>query len=174
MKNKVEKVSKRLYIDPGTVLSLTHMFYVQNVLNDIRMVYNGTLCVLNIALWAPHFGLAIVQHTLRALLPVYLQCDMDVGEMFLNFPLHPYLRPFSGVDITRIKSIPYKEGWYQDRNRVWGRWDKNFMGLTDSHYRYLQLLVHVKFIAYGEIKDIKPLPLYSCQAESSRRRILHT
>ena len=27
------------------------------------------------------------------------------------------------------------------------------MGLTDSHYRYLQLLIHVKFIAYGDRKD---------------------
>ena len=27
------------------------------------------------------------------------------------------------------------------------------MGLTDSPYQYLQLLIHVKFIAYGEIKD---------------------
>ena len=79
MKNKVEKVRKRLYIDPGTVLSLNHMFYVRKGLNDIRMVYNGTSCGLNLALWAPHFGLPIVQHTLRALLPGYSQCDMDVG-----------------------------------------------------------------------------------------------
>ena len=27
------------------------------------------------------------------------------------------------------------------------------MGLTESPYRYLQLLIHVKFIAYVEIKD---------------------
>ena len=26
------------------------------------------------------------------------------------------------------------------------------MGLTDSPYRYLQVLIHVKFIAYGERK----------------------
>ena len=27
------------------------------------------------------------------------------------------------------------------------------MGLTDYPYQYLQLLIHVKFIAYGDIKD---------------------
>ena len=68
--------------ETGTFLSPTHMFYVCKGLNDIRMVYNGTSCGLNLALWAPHFGLPIVQHTLRALLPVYSQCDMDVGESF--------------------------------------------------------------------------------------------
>ena len=95
------------------------MFYFRKGLNDIRMVYNSTSCVLNIALWAPHFGLPIVKHTLRALLPGYSQCDMDVGEMFLNFPLRPDLRPFSGVDITHIKSRPDEEGRDQDRIRVW-------------------------------------------------------
>ena len=59
---------------------------------------------LNLALWAPHFGLPIVQHTLRALRPGYSQCDMDVGEISLNFPLHPDLIPFTGVDITHNKS----------------------------------------------------------------------
>ena len=103
MKNKVYKVIKRLYIEPGTVLSLTHMFYFRKGLNYIPMVYNGTSFVFNTALWAPHFGLPIVQHTLCPLLP---ECDMDVGEIFLNFPLHPDLRPFAQVDITHIKSGP--------------------------------------------------------------------
>ena len=79
MKNKVDKVIKTLYIDPGKFLSLAHMFYVCKVLNDIRMVYNSNSCGLNLALWAPHFGLPIVQYTLCALLPVYSHCDMDVG-----------------------------------------------------------------------------------------------
>ena len=95
MKKKVNKVRKRFYIDPGKVLSLTPMFYVHKGLNDIRMVYNGTSCVFNLDIWAPYFGLPNVQHNLRALLPGYSQCDMDTGEIFLNFPLHPDLRPFA-------------------------------------------------------------------------------
>ena len=150
MKNNVENVRKSMYSDPGIVLSLTQMFYVRKGLNNIRMVYNGTLCNLNLDLWAPHFGLPIVQHTLRALLPRYSKCDMDVGEIFLNLPLHPEFRLFAGVDITHIKSSPDEEGWDQDRTRVWERWAKNFMGLTDYPYQSLQLLIHVKFISYGE------------------------
>ena len=78
------------------------MFYVDKGLTDIRMVYIGTSCGLNNVLWAPHFGLATVNHTLRSLLPGYHQCDMDVGEMFLNFPLHPIVRPYAGVDLTFV------------------------------------------------------------------------
>ena len=86
MKNKVGKVRKRMYIETGTVLSLTHIFYVRKGLNDILMVYNGTSCGLNLAIWAPHFGMQIFYHTICALLPGYSQYDMDVGEMFLNYP----------------------------------------------------------------------------------------
>ena len=153
MKNKVDKVRTMLYIEPGTVLSINHMFYVRNIFNDVWMVKNGTLCGLNLDLWAPYFGLTIVQHPLRALISGYSRSDMDVGEMFLNFPLHPDLRPFSGVDITHIKSRPDEEGWYQDSTTGWERCAKNFIGLIDSPYQYLQLLIHVKFIAYGERKD---------------------
>ena len=74
---------------------------------------------------------------------------MDVGEMFLNYPLHPELRPFEGVDITHTKIRPDKEGWDQDSTRVWECLDKNFMGLAESPYQYMQLLIHVKFISYG-------------------------
>ena len=88
MKKKVGKVRKRMYIDPGTVLSLSNMFYVCKGLNDIQMVYSGTLCGLNLALWAPHFGLPIFQHNLRTLLPGYSQWEMGVVNMFLT-PLLP-------------------------------------------------------------------------------------
>ena len=102
------------------------------------MVYNSTSCGLNLDLWAPHFGLPIFQHTLCALLPVYSQCNMDVGEMSLNFNLRPDLRPFTGVDITYIKNRPDEEIWDQDRTRVWEFRAKNSIGLTDSLYQSLQ------------------------------------
>ena len=91
MKGKLDKIQRRNYIEWGVVLSLTHMFYVLKGLHDIMMVYNSMSCRLNAVLWAPHFGLPIVQHTLRSLMPGYYQCDMDVGEMFLNFWLNPPL-----------------------------------------------------------------------------------
>ena len=83
MRNKVDKVRKSLYIEPGTSLILTHIVYSRKDLNDIWMVYNGTLCGLNLDLWAPHVGLPVVQHTICALLSGYSQCDMDVGVQYI-------------------------------------------------------------------------------------------
>ena len=71
MKSKVDKVRKRLYIEPWTLLILTHMFYVRKYLNGIWMVYNGISCGFNLTLWAPHFILPMFQNTLCALLPGY-------------------------------------------------------------------------------------------------------
>ena len=78
---------------------------------------------------------------------------MCMVEIFLNFPLHPELRPYSGLDITYITRIPYKKGWDQDSTRVWKSWTKNLLGLTDCPYWYLKLMILVKFIIYGERKD---------------------
>ena len=141
----MSKVRRRRYIAVGLVLSLTHMFYVSKGLDDIQMVYNGTSCGLNNALWSPHFGLPTVQHTLRSLLPGYFQCDMDAGEMFLNFHLHPDVQPYAGVDVTHVRS-PAGRGqrWEVGRNSMWERWVWNFMGLRDSPHWSLQLMTLAK------------------------------
>jgi hypothetical protein len=68
--------------------------------SDIRLVYNGTSCGLNDALWAPNFWLltpSTAAHTLRY---VYYMVDIDLGKMVLNFPLHSVLQKFSGVDFS--------------------------------------------------------------------------
>ena len=43
LREKVGKVRRRLYISPGLVASLTHMFTVPKGPFDWRIVYNGTL-----------------------------------------------------------------------------------------------------------------------------------
>ena len=83
----------------------THYFCVDKGKDDIRMVYNGTSCGLNDVLWAPRFGLPTVKQTLRALLAGYCQCDLDVGEQFLKFPLHMDLREYSRVDVRGVRSL---------------------------------------------------------------------
>ena len=85
VRKKVVQVHLENYIKVGSVISLIHYFYVKKGLVDVRMVYNGTECGLNKSVWAPHFGLPMVQQTLHSLLPGYSQCDLDIGEMFLNF-----------------------------------------------------------------------------------------
>ena len=81
MKKKVDKVRTRRYIEPGNMLSLSYMFYVCIGLNYIRMIYNETLCGLNLTIWGKKNGLTIFQHIIRALLPGYSKCDMNVVEL---------------------------------------------------------------------------------------------
>ena len=148
------KSRKRNYIQPGWVDSLLHYFCVAKGLDDIRMVYNGTGCGLNNSVWAPHFGLPTVRQTLRSLLPGYCQCDMDVGEMFLNFLLHEELMRMSGVDVGPVRSKdPSDTPWEVGRQKSWERWCRNWMGLRDSPYRSIQHMLRIKFIAYGDPKD---------------------
>ncbi len=61
---KVVQAHQRGYIMLGHVTSGTHYFCVDKGTLDIRMVYNGTSCVLNACLHAPHYGLLLVKHTL--------------------------------------------------------------------------------------------------------------
>ncbi len=137
---------------------------------DIRMVYNGTSSGLNDCLFAPHYSLPVIQHALRSLADGYYQADLDIGEMFLNFILGEEVRPYSGVDVSSIRMTrsdlekaqqpphwwnreedPLK--WERRRRRKWERWCRNFMGLRDSPYRSLQMLLIAKTIAYGDRKD---------------------
>ena len=129
------------------------MFYVPKGEDDIRIVFNGTSSGLNDALWAPHFGLPTVQHTLRSLMPGAHQADLDIGEMFLNFMLHDSLRQYSGVDLTHLRSEDQSnEEWEAERKKLYDereRWVRNWMGTTDSPQRSIQMLLKAKTVAYG-------------------------
>ena len=68
------------------------------------MVYNGTGCGLNNSVWVPYFWLPTVRQTLRSLFPDYSQCDLDIGEMFLNFLLDYTMREPPVVDVQHVWS----------------------------------------------------------------------
>jgi hypothetical protein len=74
-------------------------FEVNEGLTDIRMVYNGTSCGLNDTLWAPNFWLPTPVAAARVLGFGCYMVDIDLGEMFLKFPLPSQSQLFSGVDL---------------------------------------------------------------------------
>jgi hypothetical protein len=151
MRAKVVQVRQRGYIKPGNVTSGTHYFYVDKGTSDIRMVYNGTSCGLNACLHALHYGLLLVKHTLRALMMGYYQCNLDVGEQFLNFKLHEALRQLSGVDVHEVRSRDPSDGsWEASGLENWERWERNWMGLRDSPYHSLQWQARLKLEVYGD------------------------
>lgn len=155
MNKKVNKVRQRCYICAGVVICLTNMFSVLKGLYDIRMIYDGTKSGLNACLFAPHFSLPVMVHTLRSLQEGYFSADLDVGEMFLNWWMGIALRPYAGVDIRHVRpeEVEKREAWDKDRIRSWERWVRNFMGMKDSPYRSLQMMIMAKFVAYGDRRD---------------------
>jgi hypothetical protein len=126
---KLVQVCKQGYILPGKVVGGTHYFCVDKGADDIKMVYNGTSCGLNDVLWALLFGLPMVKQTLRALLPGYCQCDLDVGEQFLNYPLHSDLREYSGVDVGGVRLLDQRDqDWEANQGPgPWERWERNWI-----------------------------------------------
>jgi hypothetical protein len=62
--------------------------------SNIRLVYNGTSCGLNKALWAPNFWLPTPATATQTLGYGYYMVDINLGELVLNFPLHSILQKF--------------------------------------------------------------------------------
>jgi hypothetical protein len=63
------------------------------------MVYDAMQPGLNQALWSPTFPLPGADALTDLLDAGAWMADMDMGEMFLNFPLDLALQPYCGVDL---------------------------------------------------------------------------
>jgi hypothetical protein len=125
MKDKLEKVTNRRYIIPGTVHSLIHVFAVAKGETDIRLVYDGTKSRLNECTFAPNFFLPSIDSMLMTVNVSSWFGDHDLGEMFLNYCLNSSIQKYSGVDLTKVLGSE-KVDW-----RVWCRL---FMGFSPSPY----------------------------------------
>ena len=100
--DKIIKSLSRDYltpVHPNKIFNLIDYFAVPKA-DDIRLVLNGSSCGLNKAVWSPKFWLPSSSSMTRVLGYNYKSVDLDLGEMFLNFPLDPILRRYSGMDIT--------------------------------------------------------------------------
>eukprot|EP00957_Ditylum_brightwellii_P047278 3591614-Ditylum_brightwellii.AAC.1 len=78
---------------------MTGYFDVDKGKEDIQIVYDASKCGLNAAVWSPNFGLPTVDLVRWTIDPGSWMGDIDVGEMFLNFPLDVNIRPYVGVEI---------------------------------------------------------------------------
>ena len=100
---KVATVIHKGYLEDGLVKNLTSFFAVPKGDDDIRVVYDASKSGLNVALWAPNFGLPTIDTVLRSVGFNSWMGDADFGEHFLNFPLDKGLRPYAGVDVTDVQ-----------------------------------------------------------------------
>ena len=146
MIKKLAKVRARRYIAKGTVVSLTSYFAVPKGESDIRMVYDGTKSGLNDAMWVPRFGLPTIDTHLRSIEEGTFLADVDVGECFLNFPLHHSLRKLAGVDFTHYFPDPSK-------SKVWECWHRALMGCKSSPFQAVQGMTVAEEVIRGQPED---------------------
>ena len=105
---KLEKYIIRGYLvldDPSAIKNYIDYFHVPKGETDIRLVFNGTSCGLNDATWSSRFWLPMSTTMTRLLSYNYKVVDMDLGEMFLNFPIHNTLKYHVGVDLTPFREF---------------------------------------------------------------------
>ena len=153
---KLCDVRRKLYIAPGTTISFIDFFGVPKTIDenglvtDIRMVYNGTSCGLNDCVWAPNFWMPTPQTAVRHLDFGYYMIDIDLGEFFLNFPLHHKIQPHTGVDLRALKS----ELEEFDHPSLGGeKWTRLLMGFRSSPYMAVRFYYLAKEVIIGDTDD---------------------
>ena len=121
---------------------------IDGVAQDWRVVYHAGANMLNDCVWAPGFWLPTVSSLLRMLDSDSLMEDRDIGEMFLNFELHPSLRKFAGVDVSSLSL---------DRDATdghrWFYWTKNLMGFRPSPYNSVKMYLIAEEVIRGDRYD---------------------
>jgi hypothetical protein len=149
MQKKLLVVRNRRYIIPGTVKSLTSLFSVPKGDTDIRLVYDGTKSGLNRAVWAPWFPLPTIEAHLRCVTAGTYMGDIDIGEMFLNFMLHPRMQQHAGVDLTPF----FPEELTANRKVIWEHWSRCGMGFRFSPYQAVQGVLFAEMFIRGDRHD---------------------
>ena len=151
VQSKVADVRAKGYIGKGEdkVVSVTSFFDVPKGTDDIRMVYNATSSGLNGAVWAPWFSLPTVDSHLQAVDPGTFMGDCDISEMFLNFMLDKAIRPYAGVDLTRLFPNEAKDG----SKRLWENWTRMLMGYKPSPYITTREICRQQPFLVGDRRD---------------------
>ena len=68
----------------------------------------------------------------------------DVCDMFLNHPLHPYVIPFTGVDLSSLYDSDVETG------PRWAIWVRNLMGFATSPYNSIKLALVAEDVCQGD------------------------
>ena len=136
---KIKKYVKREYLElvnEEKVKNYIDYFAAPKGESDIRLVLNGTSCGLNKAVWASNFWLPSSKTMVRHLSYDYQSVDIDIGEMFLNFPLHNSLWKYSAMDLTPFQSFLLRDfpekAKLLNKPRIFGIWSRLWFGFTSS------------------------------------------
>eukprot|EP00980_Cylindrotheca_fusiformis_P027270 scaffold19651_cov73-Cylindrotheca_fusiformis.AAC.1 len=154
---KVGDLLEKAYISPTlSTVSQIDFFAVPKVLGpdgevlDVRLVFNGTSCGLNAALWAPGFWLPTPDTALRKLDFDSLMVDFDLGEFFLNFFLPYEVRDYAGVSLSAIgRDLP---NWPVLAKQT-HTWQRLLFGLGPSPYNSIRFYYHAEEFVVGNPRE---------------------
>ena len=151
IREKLKKVIKKQYIEITEIQIMKLIMYMFDVVkgDDIYMVYDGSKSGLNDSLWAPWFALPTIDTMTRWTLAGTWLADNDSGEMFLNFPMHPDLQKYCGVDLTQLFPELLAEG----EDKLVGAWLRCAMGVILFPYICTQGALPAKQIIKGDQHD---------------------
>ena len=149
LRDKILKMIQRRYlVTPSSkVASLIQFFAVPKGEGDYRVVYHAGANGLNDCVWAPPFFLPTVESLLRIVDGTSCMEDRDIGEMFLNFELHPNTRRFTGVDVGPLGIE------VEGKKMHWLMWTKNLMGFRSSPYNSVKMYLIVEEVVRGDRRD---------------------
>jgi hypothetical protein len=143
VKIKLQNVRDKRYICPGPVQNVTSYFAVPKGDSDIQLVNDATKSGLNRCIWVPSFALPPTEAMTDSLTEDSWMLDHDIGEMFLNFPMHESIQPYSGIDV-RPYCYPGSTQTHIER------WVRCMMGSTAAPYVTTQCLALAKEVVYGD------------------------
>ena len=92
-----------------------------------------------------------IESELRAINSGTYMCDYDVGEIVLNFMLHPAIRSHIGVNLTQFDP----EEVENNSRLVHARWERIMMGYLPSPYFVTKDMIIVENIIKGCRLDLK-------------------
>jgi len=152
LKKKLLKNIQYLAIPDDTLESWIKYFGVpkgilDGVVQDWRVVYHVGANGLNDCVWDPPFGIHKVDSLLRSVDLDTVMHNRDIGEMFLNFELHPSARKYTGVDVGPLE--------FSDSECIarllW--WTKDLMGFSPSPYNSVKMYFISEEIIRGDRHD---------------------
>ena len=137
-----------------------HYFAVPKGDNDIRVVFDGTSCGLNEALWSPNFFLPTSRNAGEMLSFDTWMADVDFGEFFHNFVADEKVRKHSGVDTNPL--APHLGSGFDVDKRTGDpklkfmglRWSRLFMGMKPSPYNAVRFYYWGEEFSRGNLRDL--------------------
>ena len=99
----IEKLGRLIssgYVKNGYVHWDVNLFDVPKWEEDIGLVFDGTSRGVNQVVWAPFLFLPNSKALDKLTHTNTYHMDMDIGEMFHNYPLHEGIQVFCGVNLS--------------------------------------------------------------------------